>query len=534
MAGQGPGTARPGPLAVPLSRFAQRCGADGPQRDAACERLLGRVAAEGLKSIRVCWADLHGQLRSKSLTPAALADALHDGVGMVSTLMLKDSADRTALPVFDPSAATRLPLGAQAGNLRWLPDPSSLVPLPWAPGVAWLRGDLHADDGTPVALDPRRILARQVEDLASAGWRLVCGLEVEFHVYRRLDHDAGAPSRRADGTRGLFEHQDPKASAWPPPSPAGALALCHPGYQLLGDDLADTLEPVFELIREVADGLQLELLSLEVELGPSQVEAVFAPCDAMLAADRMIAFRHGVCQALARRGYLATFICQPPFAGSVASGWHLHQSLVRLPGRVAATGEDGTPASGQRQGLAEQRLGREGAAWLAGLLAHARGMTALASPTLSGFARFQGGAMSPLRSVWGLDNRGAMLRVVGGHASAPASGHIENRLGEPAANPYLYIATQIAAGLDGLRRGLAPPPPCTDPYARADDAPPTDRLPRTLDEALAALEQDPVWSDALGEGFVALFTTIKRAESARHQAAEDRVEWMRREYLGRL
>lgn len=512
---------------MPVSRFAERAVVGGADRERACAALLERVHTEGLRVVRIVWADLHGVLRSKHLEVEALADALRDGVGLVSTLLLKDTADRTALPVFDPSRATALPVGAQAGNLRLLPDPTSLQTLPWAPREAWLRGEAFTEAGEPLHLDPRRVLQRQVAALAEAGLELVCGLEVEFHVYRRCDAaSGGAPAL----------HADPSASAWPPASEAGALALCHPGFRLLSEDLGDALHPVFDTVRSVARGLGLGLMSLEVELGPSQIEAVFAPCDALTAADRLVAFRHGVRQALARTGHLATFMCQPPFAGAVASGWHLHQSL-----RPYGDASRSIDASGDAVGLAARRLGPIGARWLAGLLAHARGMAAFASPTLSGFSRFQGGPMSPMQAVWGLDSRGAMLRVLGG-SDAPqtaevasiGSAHIENRLGEPAANPYLYVASQIAAGLDGLHRALPAPPPSDDPYALSASSARSAPLPRSLDEALDALGADPLWADAFGSDFISLFDAVKRAEWARHQAAEDRTEWLRREYFGRF
>lgn len=502
-----------------MTTFAERCGLPpDAAREAAVSALLQRVRDERLHAVRLTWCDLHGALRSKTLEPEALAGVLREGVGLVGTLMLKDTADRTALPVFDPSSVDSLPVGAQAGNLRLLPDPDSLQPLPWAPGVAWLRGDPFTEAGQPVALDPRHALRRLLARLGRRGLKLVCGLEVEFHVYRIV----GAPGPGRDTPA----HEDPAASAWPPPAPT--VSLTHPGYRLLGDDLADAMEPVFSRIRAVARGLGLGLQSLEIELGPSQVEAVFAPCDALQAADRMVAFRHGVRQALAREGLLATFMCQPPFGGAVASGWHLHQSLCGTPSALPAPAADA-------QALA--RLGPTAAAWLAGLLAHARGMAAFAAPTVSGYARFQGGPMSPLQAVWGLDSRGAMLRVIGGAGGTPeqpGDAHIENRLGEPAANPYLYIASQVAAGLDGLERGLAAPPACRDPYALGSPREGLQALPRSLDQALAALDEDPLWSEAVGADLLAVFLAAKRAECARHHAAEDRGEWLRREYFGRF
>jgi len=129
--------------------------------------------------------------------------------------------------------------------------------------------------------------------------------------------------------------------------------------------------------------------------------------------------------------------------------------------------------------------------------------------------------------VWGADNRGAMLRVVG--RCGDAATRVENRIGEPSANPYLYIASQIHAGLDGLRRGLSAGPATEAPYA--DGAP---RLPTTLGDALDALVADDVLIQGLGASFVDCFVQIKRAELARHEQADDKDAWQRREYFSRF
>ena len=116
-------------------------------------------------------------------------------------------------------------------------------------------------------------------------------------------------------------------------------------------------------------------------------------------------------------------------------------------------------------------LSDPGAQWLAGLLAHARGMAAFCTSTANGYGRFQPNMLAPCAAVWGRDNRGAMLRVVG--EAGDAATRIENRIGEPAANPYLYIAAQIHAGLDGIARGLSAPAATRSPYQPGLPALPT-------------------------------------------------------------
>jgi len=187
-------------------------------------------------------------------------------------------------------------------------------------------------------------------------------------------------------------------------------------------------------------------------------------------------------------------------------------------------------------GDARSTLSDTGAAWLAGLLAHAQGMAALCTTTVNGYARLAPNALAPHAAVWGRDNRGAMLRVIG--AEGDAATRIENRLGEPAANPYLYMASQVWAGLDGLTRGLVPPLAAASPYAEAAKAVDngvarSNALPNNLPAALAALAADAVMQQGLGADGVALYTRIKQSEIRRHAEAADVRDFERREYFSR-
>ena len=158
---------------------------------------------------------------------------------------------------------------------------------------------------------------------------------------------------------------------------------------------------------------------------------------------------------------------------------------------------------------------------LAGLLAHARASTALATPTINGYKRYRPYSLAPDRVIWGKENRGAMIRVVGGPRD-PAT-RIENRIGEPAANPYLYIASQIYCGLDGIDRRLALVRSADTPYeAKADF------LPRTLEEALQHLKADKALRDGLGT-FIDYYCRIKEAEIARFNLEVS--DWEHREYF---
>jgi glutamine synthetase len=160
--------------------------------------------------------------------------------------------------------------------------------------------------------------------------------------------------------------------------------------------------------------------------------------------------------------------------------------------------------------------------WLGGLLAHAKGTCALATPTINGYKRYRPYSLAPDRIHWGRDNRGAMLRVIGSTGSPDA--RIENRIGEPAANPYLYFTSQIYAGLDGIAQKLDPGASADTPYETH-----AQRLPQTLAQALEALRTDECLRQGLGAAFVDYFCRIKEAEIARFNLEVS--EWEQREYF---
>jgi glutamine synthetase len=145
-----------------------------------------------------------------------------------------------------------------------------------------------------------------------------------------------------------------------------------------------------------------------------------------------------------------------------------------------------------------------------------------ATPTHNGYKRYRAYTLAPDRAIWARDNRGVMVRVLG--ESGDPSTRLENRIGEPAANPYLYMASQILAGLDGVDRALDPPPSADTPYETKALS-----LPKTLREALDALKGDPFFRDALGAAFVDYYIHIKNAEIERFQAEVS--DWEQREYF---
>jgi glutamine synthetase len=226
----------------------------------------------------------------------------------------------------------------------------------------------------------------------------------------------------------------------------------------------------------------------------------------------MVLFRSAVKQIARRHGYHATFMCRPKLPNVFASGWHLHQSIVsRASGDNAFMATDG--------GEALSPFGRH---YLAGLLRHARASAVFTTPTINGYKRYRSYSLAPDRAIWGRDNRGVMIRVLGG--ANDAATRLENRIGEPAANPYLYMASQILSGLDGVDRALDPGPSADTPYETKAEL-----LPKTLREAVFALRDDPFFREALGPEFVDYYVHIKNAEIERFQAEVS--DWEQREYF---
>ncbi|MGC1439421.1 MAG: glutamine synthetase family protein [Burkholderiaceae bacterium] len=476
------------------------------------------IESHGLELIRFAWCDTHGILRGKTLTAPAAISALQDGVGMVGTLMLKDTSDRTAFKVFDPAIKDELPGFEFASNLQLMPIESSFKLLPWADKTGWIQCQPVYPDGAPVMFDTRRQLQKALAALAQHGLGMQCGLEVEFHIYKLRDLEHGLDL-------------DPNTAAWPGPAPQ--VSLIHPGYNLLSENWFDLAEAPLRIVQRVAQALELPLQSLEIELGPSQVEAVFGVTDALTAADNMVLFRSAVKQALRRAGYHATFMCRPPFENIMSSGWHLHQSLAHLDSGANVFVPE-VPAVGAAVTDAQFTLSDLGSHYLAGLLNHAKGMTVMCTPTTNGYGRFQPNALAPQSVVWGRDNRGAMLRVIGGVGDVAT--RIENRLGEPAANPYLYIASQIYAGLAGLNNKQLPPVATDSPYEQNGEGTgnTATRIPTSLADAVRSVQIDTAMTSAFGVDFINYYCRIKDAENQRFEAAEDKTEFHRREYFGRI
>jgi len=462
------------------------------QMDAAA-RALRLIEEQGPEVVRIAFPDQHGLLRGKTLMAAETANALHNGCTITSSLFAKDTANRTVFPVWTAGGGFGLKAFEGAGDVLMLPDPSTFRVLPWARRTGWLLADVYLPNGHPVPYATRDILRKGLSRLAAAGYEYLAGLEVEFHVFR-LETDRIAPEE--SGQPGI-----------PPP-----VSILTHGYQYLSELRFDQIEPAAEIIRRDIVALGLPLRSVECEYGPSQCEFTFQALRGLEPADTMVLFRSAVKQICRRHGLHATFMCRPRIPNVMSSGWHLHQSLVDRK-----TGDNAFMPNRERELLSD--AGRH---FLGGLLTHARAASVFTTPTLNGHKRFRARSLAPDRAVWGHDNRGVMIRVLGGTGNTAT--RLENRVGEPAANPYLYMASQVLAGLDGMEHRLDPGPSADAPY---DMKAPF--LPKSLGEAVATLRGDAFFREKLGAEFVEYLLTIKDAEIARFEA--EVTDWEHREYF---
>lgn len=496
--GGGGASARP-LLASERGGFVDRHNLWTEEQYAAAGQMRRVVDEVGVEMVRFAFVDQHGVLRGKTITRSALSAAMRSGITVPSSLVLKDSSGSSAFPVFSADPGVGIKGFAGAGDMVLVPDPKTFRVLPWTRRTGSILCDVRFPDGTAVPFCSRSILRRSLAALEEQGYGLTVGAELEFHVFR------------ADGT-GLNPDQVGRPGA---PGEAPGTYPTTRGAQLLHEESLDSTD---ELVQELYTGLtlmDLPLSSIELEFGPSQFEITMAPGDAAQVADDVVLCRSAIRQICRRLGLHATFMSRPAGAGTVSSGWHLHQSLRdQLTGaNLFMAAEEGEAFSGT------------GRFYLGGLLAHAHAAAAFATPTVNGYKRYQPYSLAPDRVVWGRDNKGAMVRAVGGLGD-PAT-RMENRSGEPAANPYLYIASQVISGMDGLNRGLEPGSPSEDPYSSAGSL-----LPRSLAEALDALELDEAFREGLGPQVLDWYVHLKRAEYARYlQHVSD---WEQREYFSML
>jgi glutamine synthetase len=477
--------------------FVSRHGLWTAEQERMAGDIVRQIEADGLELVRFSFADQHGVLRGKTLIASEAASALRNGVTMTTTLLAKDTSHKTVFPVFTPGGGFGIPEMQGGGDFVMIADPVTFRVLPWAEKTGWVLCDLYFGGGKPVPFSTRAICREALATLATRGYEYLAGLEVEFHLFK-IENPRFSPAE----------------ATWPPQAPDVSL-ICQ-GYQYLTESRYDMLDDAIAPLRRGIASLGLPLRSVEIELGPGQCEFTFRPLDGLAAADAMILFRSAVKQIARRNGLLASFMCRPALPNLMSCGWHLHQSLISRETNVNAFAHpDGLSPFGMH--------------FLGGLLAHAPAAACFTTPTVNGYKRYRAYSLAPDRAIWARDNRGVMVRVMG-QSGDPAT-HLENRIGEPAANPYLYIASQIHCGLDGVERQSDPGPSADTPYEMRAPA-----FPKSLADAAAALRKDDALRAAFGPAFVDYYTHIKQAEFARFAkdndpASPEVTAWEQNEYL---
>ncbi|MBO8128797.1 MAG: type I glutamate--ammonia ligase [Peptococcaceae bacterium] len=424
----------------------------------------------GVKFIRLQFTDIFGILKNVAITVEQLDKALNNEL------------------MFDGSSIEGF-VRIEESDMYLRPDPNTFVIFPWANkegAVARLICDIYNPDGTPFEGDPRYVLRRAIADAEALGYTMYVGPEAEFFLFH-IDAE-GKPTTHTHDRAGYFD-----------------LAPVDLGEEARRDMIL-TLEQ-----------LGFEIEASHHEVAPGQHEIDFKYDDALDIADKIVTFRSVVRSVAQRHGLHATFMPKPLF-GVAGSGMHLNQSLVKN-GKNAFFDENG-PAQ-----LSEDCL-----YYIGGLLHHARPMAAILNPNVNSYKRLVSGYEAPVYIAWSYRNRSPLVRIP---AKRGMSTRVELRSPDPSCNPYLALAVCLQAGLDGIKKKIAPPKPCDrniyvmTPEERA--AAGIGSLPEDLKEALDELEQSEVMRKALGEHVFRRYLDAKRIEWDRYRMQVH--QWELEEYL---
>lgn len=439
----------------------------------ASRRVLERAEVEGIELIRFLYTDHGGVTRGKAASRSRLAERLRSGIGHTTAMMAMNMLDQLQdVPGMGP-----------VGEVRIVPDPSTFVPLPYAPGAAAMLSDLRRQDGTPWEACPRAFLRDAVAALAEAGYTLMAAFEPEFTLGRR---EPGDPVDR------LVPIDD---------------SLCYAAFGF--DTVHDfTIRLVHAL---EAQGMRVE--HAHPELGHGQQELSIRHAPPLRAADNHVLYRETV-RAVALRMSMWASLAPKPIATQPGNGAHLHLSLWDAEGRreLLSDGKGGLSDTGR---------------WfVGGLLAHLPALTALTCGTVNSFRRLAPRMWASSYVCYGPDNREAAVRVCSPLGSGVVN--LELKPSDSSANPYLSLGAVIHAGLDGVRRRLDPGDPVeVDPDTLTEAERHRlglRRLPASLDEALDALAADETLMDALGPLRRTAYLAVKRSEAAAFAAHDEEFE----------
>ena len=418
------------------------------------------IAEQRIEFVRFEQSDTHGISRSKIVPARHVARFAEEGLNFLLGQLGLDVQAGVA-----PGSGYLEELGFP--DSRIFPDPTTFRALPWLESTARVICEPRFYDGRPAAAAPRYVARRQLDALAALGYRMRAGYEYEFYL---VDAATGEPP--------------------------------YQGIQIFAS-LRNDFDAAFirQLIRDL-QAVDVDIITANAEYGPGQQEINFAPGWGIAGADAAFSFKQGVKEIARQHGYLASFMTKP-YADQSASGCHFHHALYSI--------SDGANAFDDPDG--PDGLSTAARQFIAGQLAHAPALTALFAPTVNCAKRYKLYSFAPTNATWGLENRTVGLRIKGVRGQ---NTHLENRIPCAASNPYLVMAGAIAAGIDGVQRGLEPPPSVAGIAYGMTGV--TD-LPATLAEALDALEADEVLRGALGEEFVKLFVAVKRHEIGKARAA---------------
>lgn len=423
-------------------------------------KLRDDLKERGIDVLRVVYADVLGIPRSKDILVSQLDKACENGPAFSQGVWMTTTGGDF--------------LNANDVATDGLQDfvtqivPRTISPLAWEPGVAYVVGDAFNPDGSPNLMSPRSALTKVVEQYNKLGLQPVVGPELEFYI----------ANRTVDGG---FER-----------------AIEQTGRVYMTGTVVDPDGDFLHLLR-MLDRLNIGAFAGNHEFSPSQYEINLWHSEAIDAADRTFFFKTAIKDIVAQRGKHATFLGKP-FSDEGGSGFHLHFSVTSMDGTNLM--HDGNPV-----------LSKVALQMIAGITAHAAGLTALTNPTVNAFKRLGPDTLAPYRSNWGYDNRSCMVRV------PPERGQgtrLEVRVGDGAANPYLVIAGVLAAALDGIVNNLVCP---NDAVGMAYDNVGAAILPETFSQALDALDSDDALRGQLSQELVNVFMMLKRDEVARYEAS---------------
>ena len=404
------------------------------------EDIVREVREKDVHFIRLQFTDIFGQLKNVAITASQLDRALNNEV----------TIDGSSIEGF---------LRLEESDMRLFPDLDTFTLLPWRSEderVARLICDVHLPNGKPFEGDPRQVLKRALKKADDMGFEFMVGPECEFFLFHT--DEKGDPSTTTADQANYFD---------------------------LGP-----LDHGEEVRRDIC--LALEAMGYEIEAShheaaPGQHEIDFKYADALKTADNIINFRLAV-KILARRaGLHATFMPKPIF-GINGSGMHTNMSLFKDGKNIFFDEQD------------PKGLSREAYSFIAGILAHIRGITAVANPLVNSYKRLVPGYEAPCYLAWSSVNRSVLIRVPAGRGQ---STRLELRSPDPSANPYLALALCLTAGLDGIQKGMEPPKETPENiYAMSDAqrlAKGISSLPGSLKDALNELRGDSLMLHALGK-----------------------------------